>query len=110
MEIMTQEYDPKTDRLRAVIRAWSTAFGTNSVRAKNIVELIRRPNSDEACELRDVMRSFACNFRGEVSPERIGKWLQHNLGRHVAIDGFNYHFASESNTNGVKWRLEMDVD
>ncbi len=112
----TRAADPRMETLRAVVRAWYAAFHTNPVRVKDVIEsisIVRTPGTfDESfCpepELRAAMVGFAAGPRGDLSPERIGKWLRQNLGRRILVEGFNYHFNGESGSHGTIWSLKTN--
>lgn len=116
VEVMerTRAADPRLETLRAVVRAWRDAFEGVQVRVKDIMAMvneIRSPDGTSSCanpDLREAILPFAAGSRGDLSPEKIGRWLRRNLDRTLIIDEVKYRFVNEADTNGTKWRLEYD--
>jgi hypothetical protein len=96
-----REEDGQLEGLRAVLAAWSDAFGSEPVTVR---ELAHEAEQENRGELREALLSVA-GRRGDLDKIRLGRWLTANKDRPVG--GLRLRAAgSDSHTKTTRWRVE----
>lgn len=112
---LTRSADPRLERLREMMSAWTITFGDRPVKSGDVIHAANERVLDEHEEryrypdLRQIVQSVAIGKNG-LSPDKLGWWLKRNLDRTVTIDGVSSRFTSEPKPgHGVDWRLVRSV-
>ena len=100
------EFDPDTDNLRYVIKAWRNQFGTERVSNKHLRQVLRNPHyGGQEPSIEEAFGDVLGPKKVTVQP--IGKWLGYRKGR--VVDGLRFESCRVDGDRG--WRLvEIDSD